>query len=53
MDSGTTPKWDQPFELIIEELTHDLLFEVWEWDKHSADDYLAAGKINMESALEY
>lgn len=29
------------------------MFEIWEWDKNSSDDYLASGKINMQSALAY
>jgi hypothetical protein len=53
MDAGKTPIWDQDFELILDDLTQDLLFEAWEWDKNSSDDYLAAGKINMQTALGY
>lgn len=53
MDAGRTPKWDQEFEFILDDLAGDLYFEMWEWDRNSSDDYLAVGKINMQSALQY
>lgn len=53
MDAGVNPKWDQMFEVIIEDLKHEFFIEVWEWDKNSSDDLLALGKISMESCLAY
>jgi Ca2+-dependent lipid-binding protein len=47
LNAGKTPTWNFKESVYIENLEQDLLIEVWEWDKNTTDDYLAAAKINL------
>jgi hypothetical protein len=32
LDSGQTPRWNQAFDVMVQNFDQDLLFELWEWD---------------------
>jgi hypothetical protein len=53
LGAGKLPEWKWAADMHVADLDLDVQLEVWEWDKNSSDDFLAAGKINLQSALAH
>ena len=43
------PSWDHTFRLLVypEDIKLDVIFELWDWDKLSKDDFIATVVLNL------